>query len=237
MRVCGALGVSWCQTPVLCEDAHVPDWLDFDQIAEWVSGAWWSYLVIFGVAVVDAFFPLVPSETTLVIGGTFAATGDLNLLLVILAGAAGAIVGDNISFFIGHFVGEKTVKRWFSSEKSHKRLEWAEHTLDERGTYIIILGRFIPGGRTAVTFSAGYLPTFPWRRFIVYDVVAGLIWGDVRRAARLLRRQDVRGEPPVGSSPRTRNCVVAGVRRRARQALPAAQSGNSLARVPGRADP
>jgi len=154
----------------------VPDWLNFDQIAEWVSGAWWSYFIIFGVAAVDAFFPLVPSETTLVIGGTFAASGDLNLLLVILAGAAGAILGDNISYGIGNWVGEKTVKRWFSSEKSHRRLEWAERALDERGAYIIILGRFVPGGRTAVTFSAGYLPTFPWRRFIVYDVPAGIIW-------------------------------------------------------------
>jgi membrane protein DedA with SNARE-associated domain len=154
----------------------VPSWLDFQQISDWVSGAWWSYFVIFGVAAVDAFFPLVPSETTLVIGGTFASTGDLNLLLVILAGAAGAIVGDNISFGIGNFVGEKTVKRWFRGEKAHKRLDWAERTLDERGAYIIILGRFIPGGRTAVTFSAGYLPTFPWRRFIVYDIPAGLIW-------------------------------------------------------------
>jgi len=115
----------------------MPDWLDFDAIGEWVSGAWWSYFVIFGVAVVDAFFPLVPSETTLVIGGTFAASGDLNLLLVILAGATGAIVGDNISFAIGNVVGERTVKRWFRSEKSHKRLEWAERTLDDRGAYLV----------------------------------------------------------------------------------------------------
>ena len=154
----------------------MPSWLNFDQIAEWVSGAWWSYFVVFGVAAVDAFFPLVPSETTLVIGGTFASSGDLNLMLVILAGAAGAILGDNISFAIGNMVGERTVKRWFRGEKAHRRLEWAERTLDERGAYIIILGRFIPGGRTAVTFSAGYLPTFPWRRFIVYDIPAGLIW-------------------------------------------------------------
>ena len=41
----------------------MPSWLDFDQIADWVSGAWWSYFVIFGVAAIDAFFPLVPSET------------------------------------------------------------------------------------------------------------------------------------------------------------------------------
>ncbi len=155
----------------------MPSWLDFSQVSEWVSGNSWSYLIIFLVAVVDAFFPLVPSETTLVIGGTFAASGDLSLPLVILAGAAGAVVGDNISYGIGTLVGERTVKRWFRGEKAHKRFEWAERTLDERGAYIIIIARFIPGGRTAVTFSAGYVHSLPWRRFIVYDVVAGLVWG------------------------------------------------------------
>ena len=155
----------------------MPSWLDFGQISDWVSGNSWSYLIIFLVAVVDAFFPLVPSETTLVIGGTFAAAGDLSLLLVILAGAAGAVVGDNISYGIGTLVGERTVKRWFKGEKAHKRFEWAERTLDERGAYIIIIARFIPGGRTAVTFSAGYVHSLSWRRFIAYDVVAGLVWG------------------------------------------------------------
>ena len=153
------------------------NWLDFNQIADWVSGSSWSYFVIFIVAVIDAFFPFVPSETVLVLGGTFAASGDLSLPLVILAGAAGAIVGDNISYGIGTLVGERTVKRWFRSETAHKRFEWAERTLAERGAYIIIAARFIPGGRTAVTFSAGYVHSLPWRRFIVYDVVAGLIWG------------------------------------------------------------
>jgi membrane-associated protein len=154
----------------------VPDWFDFERIADWVSGEWWAYPIIFGVAVVDAFFPLVPSETVVIVGGNLASSGDLVLALVILAGAAGAILGDNISYAIGSWVGEKTVKRWFRSEKSRARLEWAERMLDQRGAYIIVIARFIPGGRTAVTFSAGYIPTFPWRRFIVYDVVAGFLW-------------------------------------------------------------
>jgi membrane protein DedA with SNARE-associated domain len=154
----------------------MPSWLDFDQISDWVSGRWWSYLVIFGIAAVDAFFPLVPSETVVVIGGNLSSSGDLSLPLVILFAAAGAVVGDNVSYWIGHFLGERTVKRWFRSEKAQKRLDWAARMLDERGAYIIIVARFIPGGRTAVTFSAGYVETFPWRRFIVYDVVAGLIW-------------------------------------------------------------
>jgi membrane-associated protein len=154
----------------------VPDWLDFERIADWVSGEWWAYPIIFGVAVVDAFFPVVPSETVVIVGGNLASSGDLVLPLVILAGAAGAVLGDNISYGLGAWVGEKTIKRWFRSEKAHRRLEWAERTLDERGAYIIIIARFIPGGRTAVTFSAGYIPTFAWRRFIVYDVAAGLLW-------------------------------------------------------------
>jgi membrane-associated protein len=154
----------------------MPSWLDFERFTEWVSGEWWSYLVILAVAAIDAFFPLVPSETLVVIGGNLASSGDLVLWLVILSGAAGAVLGDNISYGIGSWVGERTVKRWFRSEKAHRRLEWAERTLDERGAYIIIIARFIPGGRTAVTFSAGYIPTFAWRRFIVYDIAAGVLW-------------------------------------------------------------
>jgi membrane protein DedA with SNARE-associated domain len=154
----------------------MPDWLDFDRFAEWVSGAWWSYLVIGAVAMLDAFFPLVPSETLVVIGGNLASSGDLVLPLVIVSGAVGAVVGDNISYAIGRWVGEHTVKRVFASKKSKERLEWAERTLDERGGYIILVARFIPGGRTAVTFSAGYVPTFSWRRFIVYDVIACTLW-------------------------------------------------------------
>ena len=154
----------------------MPDWLDFDQLAEWVSGAWWSYPVIFTIAVIDAFFPVVPSETLVVIGGSLSASGDLHFLVVVLAGAAGAVLGDNISYWIGHFVGEKTVRRLLRTEKWHRRLDWAERTLDERGAYIIVVARFIPGGRTAVTFTSGYVQTFAWRRFIRYDVTAGVLW-------------------------------------------------------------
>ena len=154
----------------------MPDWLDFDAIADWISGAWWSYPLIFAIAAIDAFFPVVPSETVVITAGVLASSGDLNLLLVIVAGAAGAVVGDNISYGIGTWVGERTVKRWFRTEKAQRRLEWAERMLDERGGYIIVIARFIPGGRTAVTFSAGYVHSLPWRRFIRYDVVAGVIW-------------------------------------------------------------
>jgi membrane-associated protein len=149
----------------------------FDSLVDAISGAWWSYPLIFAIALLDAFLPIVPSETLAITGGVLAGAGELHLVLVILAASTGAIAGDNVSFFIGKFVGERTLKRWFRSEKARGRLEWAERQVDERGGYLIVIARFIPGGRTAVTFACGYLPSMPWRRFIAFDVIAGVIWG------------------------------------------------------------
>ena len=149
----------------------------FDQFTEWISGAWWSYPLIFAVSMIDAFFPVVPSESVVITAGNLASSGDLRLLGVIAAAAGGAIVGDNISYAIGKYAGEHTVKRLFRSDKARRGFEWAEQQLERRGFYIIVIARFIPGGRTAVTFSSGYTHAMPWRRFIVADVCAGLIWG------------------------------------------------------------
>ncbi len=156
---------------------YLPDLLAlFEQFEEWVASDW-SYLVIFAVAALDAFFPVVPSETVAITGGVLAGSGDLNLLLVIVAASAGAILGDNISYGLGSWLGERTVKNVFKGERSRKAFLWAEHQLEERGTYLIVIARFIPGGRTATTFAAGYIKTFPYRRFLPADILAGATWG------------------------------------------------------------
>ena len=110
----------------------MPDWFSFDQFTEWVSGAWWSYPVIFAVSAIDAFFPLVPSETVVITAGVLAGAGDLTLVLVILCAAGGAILGDNISYGLGTWLGEHTVKRLFRSEKARNGFAWAEHQLETR---------------------------------------------------------------------------------------------------------
>jgi membrane protein DedA with SNARE-associated domain len=148
----------------------------FQIMVDWVSGSNWSYVAVFAVAVIDAFFPVVPSETMVIVAGTLAGAGDLNVFLVIGAAWAGAVTGDNISYGIGKVVGEHTVKRLFRHEKAHKGFDWAEQQLEERGSYIIVIARFIPFGRTAVTFTSGYTRGLPWHRFFRYDVVAGGVW-------------------------------------------------------------
>ena len=149
----------------------------FESIVDAVSGSNWSYLIVFAIAAIDAFFPVVPSEATAIAAGVVAGTGGLHVELVILAAAAGALVGDNITFFAGHYLGERLDQRFLQGEKSKKRVEWARRTLDERGPYLIVVARFIPGGRTVTMFTAGFVETFPWRRFIVFDLLACVIWG------------------------------------------------------------
>jgi membrane-associated protein len=149
----------------------------FSSIVDAVSGSNWSYLVVFAIAMLDAFFPIVPSEATAIAAGVVAGTGGLNVGVCILAASLGAIAGDNISFGLGHFLGARVERRFFRGEKSQKRLKWAQKTLDERGGYLIVVARFIPGGRTVTTFTAGFVETYPWRRFIVFDTIAGFIWG------------------------------------------------------------
>jgi membrane-associated protein len=148
----------------------------FHSWVDWVSGSNWSYLAIFAVAVIDAFFPVVPSETMVILAGTLAGAGDLNVFLVIGCAWAGAVVGDNISYGIGKFAGEHTVKRLFRHEKAQRGFAWAEQQLEQRGSYIILVARFIPFGRTAVTFTSGYTKGLPWHRFIRYDILAGGLW-------------------------------------------------------------
>ena len=146
----------------------------FESLTEYVSGSPWSYAFLFAVAALDVIVPLVPSETSVILGGVLASTGDLLLGGVILCAAAGAILGDNTSYGIGRTVGDRIVDRFFKGER-RKRVDWAHQQVEERGGYLIIVGRFIPAGRTAVTLAAGMLE-MPWRRFISFDVAAGLIW-------------------------------------------------------------
>lgn len=75
------------------------------------------YLVILIIAVLDSVFPIVPSETMVIIGGVAAGLGDLNIAAVIAVGAAGAFIGDNMSFEIG-LRAKAPVTRWYSRSEN-----------------------------------------------------------------------------------------------------------------------
>lgn len=148
----------------------------FSHFTDLVSNAsGWAYAILFVLAFLDALVPVVPSETSVITAGVVASAGDLSLPLVIAFAAAGAVGGDNAAYFIGYRFGRRINDRFFRSEKAKKRIAWAHGQVEERGGELIVIARFIPGGRTAVTLSAGTLG-YPWRKFILFDAIAGLAW-------------------------------------------------------------
>ncbi|TML07853.1 MAG: DedA family protein [Actinobacteria bacterium] len=148
----------------------------FGQFTDLVSNAsGWAYLIVALLAYFDALVPVVPSETSVITAGVVASAGELNLPLIVGAAASGAFLGDNTAYFIGRRFGARINERFFSGEKARKRTEWAQQQVSERGGELIAIARFIPGGRTVVTLSAGTLG-YPWRRFVLFDAAAALGW-------------------------------------------------------------
>ena len=120
----------------------------------------------------------MPSETTVIIGGVAASAagdGPYPVILVIVAGAIGAFLGDNLSYQIGYSFSDNVQRRAERKPSTAKRLAWAADQIEERGGLLLITARFIPGGRTALTLSSG-LTRQPHSWFAGWVGVAACIW-------------------------------------------------------------
>lgn len=149
--------------------ADVTEWLDA------FSANWWFLLIIFSMALLDSVFPVVPGETTVIAGGVAAGAGNQTLAFVILAGALGAFLGDNLAYALGHRF-EPRVRAWAERKPQRAiRLDAAALQIKKRGGLLLITARFIPGGRTILTVSSG-ITQQPRLWFAAWVAVAGAIW-------------------------------------------------------------
>lgn len=135
----------------------------------------WAYAIVLGIAALDAVFPAVPSESLAITAGVLSGVGKLHLAPSIAAAAVGAFIGDSTSYVLGRTLGVRVRERLFRGRRSQRALGWAERTLDERGGYLIVVARFVPGGRTATTFTAGMVH-FPAPRFVAFAALAAVAW-------------------------------------------------------------
>jgi membrane-associated protein len=147
----------------------------FEALKSAVGESLWAYPAIVGAVALDSVVPVAPGETLVITAGVLVADDGLNLVLVLVAAALGGFLGDNACYWLGALLGRRAERRLFSSERGQQHVAWARRQLDRRGGPIIVAARFIPGGRTATTFSAGALE-MPWRRFATIDAVAASLW-------------------------------------------------------------
>ncbi|HUB37488.1 MAG TPA: VTT domain-containing protein [Streptosporangiaceae bacterium] len=135
-----------------------------------------SYLAAFGLPALDAVLPFVPSETAVIaLGVTTAGSTDPRIAILLILAAAGAFAGDNLAYLIGRRFGHVAERRFFAGQAGARRRARIQQSLDRFGTRLIVVCRFIPGGRTGVTVTCG-LVGYRRQRFVAATAFAALIW-------------------------------------------------------------
>jgi membrane protein DedA with SNARE-associated domain len=139
----------------------------------------WSYLIIFAAAALEcAAFAglLVPGESLVLASGFLAHQGILHLVPVMIAAATGAVVGDNIGYFLGCRLGREWLLRRGSRFGIRKRgLAKVERFFQRQGPEAVFFGRFVGFARALVPFVAG-ASDMPYRKFVLYDALGAVLW-------------------------------------------------------------
>lgn len=156
----------------------------------------WVYLLIFIAAGLDSLLPVVPSETVLITAAAYAAAGVPHPLGLIVAATLGAVLGDFVSHLLGRF-GGGLVRRWTQHPRLSRVFARTETLFSHRGGSLLIVGRFIPGGRTAATITSGVLG-YPFGRFFAFDSIGALAWAVYSTGIGLLGGVIFEDQPLLG---------------------------------------
>ncbi len=138
-------------------------------------GSPWAYIIVGASITGSALLSPLPSETMMVSAMSLAIAGRMDIVIVVMASALGSWCGDVLAYHVGRLVSRRTSTWATSSEKRRKALDWVEERQEDWGPALIMSGRFVPGGVTAVGLSAGVVQ-FPVRKFLVFAALGAVIW-------------------------------------------------------------
>ena len=138
----------------------------------------WIYAILFAIIFSETGFvvtPFLPGDSLLFVAGAVAASGamDVNLLVVLLIVAA--VAGNSVNYAIGRWLG----KRFFTDKGSRwlnpKHLDKAHAFYGQHGGKAVIISRFLPIVRTYIPFVAGLGAMEPGR-YTAFNVAGGALW-------------------------------------------------------------
>jgi membrane protein DedA with SNARE-associated domain len=135
---------------------------------------YWAVLVFVGIESIGIPFP---GETMLLVAAIYAGrTHQLLIPLVIIAAAAGAIIGDNIGFWIGREGGYRLLRRYGRYIRlGERRLKLGQYLFLKHGGKVVFFGRFVAVLRAFAAFLAG-TNCMPWPRFLLFNAAGGIVW-------------------------------------------------------------
>jgi membrane-associated protein len=133
-----------------------------------------AYFVTFLLVALDGVIPIFPGETTLTVAASLAATGDLELWPVFVAGFLGAVVGDTTVYFIGRHTGGR-IDRAVRRMVNEKQMAAGQKIFARNVSIALVFGRFVPGLRLLVSLLAG-ANGLPFWRYLPFECLGGLVW-------------------------------------------------------------
>jgi membrane protein DedA with SNARE-associated domain len=140
----------------------------------------YGYGAVFLIVMLESAGLPLPGETALLLAAGYAgATGDLHLALIIASAAAGAIIGDNIGFWIGRKWGAELLRRhgkFILMDEGRIRL--GQYLFERHGAKIVFFGRFIAFLRVLAAVLAG-VNKYRWGPFLFYNAAGGILWASV----------------------------------------------------------
>jgi len=119
----------------------------------------------------------VPGETVLVTAAAYAgATHRLSVVVVIVAAAIGAIVGDNVGYLIGRRFGYPLLVRYgYLVRMNTSRIKLGQFLFLRHGKKVVFFGRFVAVLRALAAVLAG-VNCMPWSLFLIFNAAGGVTW-------------------------------------------------------------
>ena len=139
-----------------------------------------NYFGIFILMTLESSLIPIPSEITMPFSGFLVSRGELNLVLVILAGAFANLIGSIIAYYIGYFLEETVIVSWIRKYGKFILItvddyEKSRHWFLKYGNSIVFFSRLLPGIRTFISLPAGLAEMNIWK-FSFYTFLGSLIW-------------------------------------------------------------
>lgn len=139
--------------------------------------ATWAYILSALLVFADGVCALFPAETTLITASALAVEGLLDLRLVILAGAVGAVAGDSALYWLARLSRRRFQAQLDGAMRNEKVAE-AMDLIGSSAPVLLVVGRYVPGLRFVVNASCGLAP-LPYRRFLLWSAIGGSLWSVV----------------------------------------------------------
>ena len=138
----------------------------------------WVYALLFVIVFCETGLvvtPFLPGDSLLFVVGALAAVGGMDLRVVMAVLVCAALMGDNVNYWFGRWLGPRVFRSSEARWLNHRHLERTQAFYERHGGKTIIIARFVPIVRTYVPFVAG-VGRMRYARFLGFSIGGALFW-------------------------------------------------------------